>query len=960
MTPERWQRIEELYHAALARNAESRAAFLADTCPDDDDLRREVESLLSEPDSTETFLERPALVQAAEFAPAPVPALMTGRTIGGYQLVSLLGAGGMGEVYRAHDAKLAREVAVKVLPAGFTNNADRLARFEREARMLAALNHPNICAIYGTEEADGIRLLALELVEGKTLAEILAGRSRPGSSGGLPRHEVLRIAGQIAEALEAAHERGIIHRDLKPANVKITPDGLVKVLDFGLAKAVSGDGSAPSLTLLPSGGHRDAALLGTAAYMSPEQARGLAVDRRTDIWAFGCVLYEMLTGRVAFAGDTVSDTIAHILRQEPDWSSLPADTPGPIRRLLLRCLVKDPKQRQRDIGDVRIELDAIAEHGDVAEVAPQSAGWLPTWIPWVAIGAVALTLAAREASRPAQAEYEPLANARFTQVTDWDGTEGAGQISPDGRFVTFVADRDGKFDLWWSQLGSGEFRNLTADLPARAGPGILRGFGFSDDGAEIWLNFGAETAAQGVMLMPQTGGTLRPFLGAHSTSAAWSADDRLVYMSDDPGDPLMLADRRGADAHPIAIAPSDPAEWSGASGRPIHNHNPVWSMDDQWIYFVHGFVHGLNQADEMDIWRIRPTGGAPERLTHLNTELTFLAAIDARTLLYVARTDDGSGPWMWTLDVKTRVTRRVSSGLEQYTCVSASRDGRRIIATRSNPTTSLWRVPLGDGVAEDRDESYPVQLHRALAPRFGGTSLFYLSGRGTGDGLWRYQDAKSVEILKGTEWLLTEPPAVSPDGSRVAVVRRRDGQEHLAIMRADGTESRTLVPSVEIVGAADWSPDGNWIVSAGRDAQGLALFKIPVDGGTPVRLIEGDALNPIWSPDGRTIVYAGPLAAGQVPLRAVRPDGTSVSLPAVRVRPGAYRFLRDGTGLVYLPRARSADFWLLDLSSGKTRPLTHLRDQGRIQIFDVTPDGKYIVFDRARDNSDIVLIDLPK
>jgi len=251
----------------------------------------------------------------------------------------------MGEVYRARDSTLGRDVAIKILPRAFTNDPERLARFEREARMLAAFNHPHIGAIYGVEEGDGLRALVLELVDGQTLAErILPGRVA------LP--EALTIARQIADALDAAHEKGVIHRDLKPANVKITSAGVVKVLDFGLAKAAAGDGSGPDMSQSPTltiGGTREGVILGTAAYMSPEQARGKPVDKRTDIWAFGCVLYEMLTGRATFAGDTVSDTIAAILEREPDWRALPADTPPSVRRLLQRCLDKDRTRRLHGI-----------------------------------------------------------------------------------------------------------------------------------------------------------------------------------------------------------------------------------------------------------------------------------------------------------------------------------------------------------------------------------------------------------------------------------------------------------------------------------------------------------------------------------------------------------------------------------------------------------------------------------
>ena len=462
MTPERWKRIEELYSEARARPPSERAAFLANACSDDEAMRRNVESLLADSESDDGFLAEPALATSAHTVTEFVLTTMSGASLGGYQLRALLGAGGMGQVYQAHDPKLGRDVAIKILPPAFTSHPDRLARFEREARMLASLNHPNICGIYGIEESNSIRFLILELVEGKTLADKLADLSSPHlNGGGLPLDEVLGIARQIAEALEVAHDKGIVHRDLKPANIKITPDGVVKVLDFGLAKAVGGESGSPDLSNAPleHGGRRDGAVIGTAAYMSPEQARGLPVDKRTDIWAFGCVIYEMLTGRVTFAGDTVSDSIARILEREPDWAALPTATPAAIRRLLLRCLTKDPKQRLRDIGDVRIEIGAIDEVlPGATPVSLARARSRTTWLPWVALAVLAVAIGMWEARRTATVEENPLANAIFSRITNWEGTEEHVEISPDGRFVAFLADRAGQLDVWMSQVGTGQFR----------------------------------------------------------------------------------------------------------------------------------------------------------------------------------------------------------------------------------------------------------------------------------------------------------------------------------------------------------------------------------------------------------------------------------------------------------------------------------------------------------------------
>jgi eukaryotic-like serine/threonine-protein kinase len=351
MTADEWRRIEAVYQAALAVPEPARAAYLAEACADDATLRREVKSLLAALSAAThgAFLETPALAVAAELTTKrpEVQPLNSGQHVGNYQVLEPLGAGAMGEVYRARDTKLGRDVALKLLPSALAADRDRLARFEREARVLAALNHPNIGAIYGIEDgptaSDGnaAPVLVLELVPGQTLAERIA-------RGPLPVSTALGYACQMAEALDAAHEKGIVHRDLKPANIKVTPDGVVKILDFGLAKAVepavglgldaSGEGLAsPTVTVA---GTRPGVVLGTAAYMSPEQARGQLVDKRTDIWAFGCVLFEMLTGRAAFARGTLTDTLTAILEHEPDWQALPAGGSPAAEQLLRRSWTK--------------------------------------------------------------------------------------------------------------------------------------------------------------------------------------------------------------------------------------------------------------------------------------------------------------------------------------------------------------------------------------------------------------------------------------------------------------------------------------------------------------------------------------------------------------------------------------------------------------------------------------------
>jgi eukaryotic-like serine/threonine-protein kinase len=392
---ERWARVKEIFDAAVACPVEDRAALVRDMCGHDRALQADVESLLAADASNGSVFDHSVdrdvrgrvFSAVAGVIDHQTHTLTTGERLGTYEITELLGAGGMGRVYRARDTTLGREVALKVLPDLWLANPDRRARFEREARMLASLNHPNIGSIYGVHESEpslrtglAVKALVLELVEGETLADLIARHAQPSASrSGLSIDDVVSHASQVIEALEAAHERGIVHRDLKPANIKVTPEGRVKVLDFGLARAMGSTGSGPQIANSPTvtvGGTQDGVLLGTASYMSPEQARGRTVDKRTDIWAFGCVLYEMLTGAPAFTGDSVGDVLANVIKTEPDWTALPADTPAALLLCLQRCLQKDLRQRFHDIADVRLALEGAFEQHAVIAIQPNAVNHL--------------------------------------------------------------------------------------------------------------------------------------------------------------------------------------------------------------------------------------------------------------------------------------------------------------------------------------------------------------------------------------------------------------------------------------------------------------------------------------------------------------------------------------------------------------------------------------------------------
>ena len=459
MTSDRWQRLERLYHAARERSPSERAGFLAEACGDDTALRRDLESLLSH-DGSDDFLETRGL--AADSSANTPSAGFPSRAIGVYQLQERIGVGGMGEVYRARDTTLGRDVALKVLPPSVSDDADRRARFEREARLLAALNHPHIAQIYGFEEFDRGRALVMELVEGEGLDELIRARAGKRQSGALPIAKALALARQIADALDAAHDKGIVHRDLKPSNIKVTRAGNVKVLDFGLAKAVD---PAVAVAAIATDVSRHPVILGTAPYMSPEQARGEPVDKRADIWAFGCVLFEMLVGHAPFEGDSASDTLYRILSREPDWASLPAETPSSIRTLLERCLRKDPGRRLHDIADARIELDDVERSVVSAEVQPRPATNRRERFVWILslVLVASFLVAALFYRRGAPASAEP-----FEFPIDSPPTQASTEkidlvdfaISPDGRQVVAVAMSANTRSIWLRAVAGPPWRQL--------------------------------------------------------------------------------------------------------------------------------------------------------------------------------------------------------------------------------------------------------------------------------------------------------------------------------------------------------------------------------------------------------------------------------------------------------------------------------------------------------------------
>ncbi|HEX7981532.1 MAG TPA: hypothetical protein VF461_23170, partial [Gemmatimonadaceae bacterium] len=600
--------------------------------------------------------------------------------------------------------------------------------------------------------------------------------------------------------------------------------------------------------------------------------------------------------------------------------------------------------------DLVRRLESIASGGAHARA---SRHWLvPTTLAALFIGGVAATLLVRQGRDTLAASWRARwERAHIERITDFPGSEVDAAISPDGRLVSFLADRDSVFDAFVSPVGSGRFENLTHGRLPQLFNEDVRNVGFNGDASNVWLRVADIASPASVSLVPATGGSPHPFLGT-AVMAVWSPDGaKVAYHETTPGDPIFVADRNGRSARRVHIA--EPG---------VHNHHLAWSPDGRFLYFSSGLP-----PNEMDVWRIPSAGGKAERITHHDSRVSHPAPLDDRTLVYTATADDGTGPWLYTMDLEDRVSTRVSTGVEHYLSVAASAANagrpRRLVATVSNPSATLWMAPVSNGVSTER-EMRPLALptSRAAAPRFASDStLFYLASRGGADGLWRRSGADARELWSASRGAVVGGSAVSPDGKRVCFPVRRTGRSTLHCGGADGTEMHSIAEQLDVRGTPSWSPDGSWLAVAAREGRGLRVFKVPVHGGAPVRLVDSVSSNPVWSPDGALILYSGTPRGRSVPVKAVTPDGQPYAVPPLNVdRVGdSYRFLPNGELVVKLGGFRQQDFWLFDLSTGAKRRLTSLDHGESLQRFDVSRDGTRIVFERVRENSDIVLIELP-
>jgi len=788
--------------------------------------------------------------------------LTVGSKLGPYEIVSLLGAGGMGEVYRARDPRLGRDVAIKVLPQSVEADANQLRRFQQEAQLLASLNHPNIAALYGVEETAGSHALVMELVEGETLAERIA-------AGPMPPEDAVEIAKQVAIALEYAHEVGIVHRDLKPANIKLTPNGNVKVLDFGLAKALitgQASGSMQNSPTLSAMATKMGMILGTAAYMSPEQAKGKSVDRRSDIWSFGCVLFEMLSGKLTFGGETITDTLAAVVRGDPDWNSLPAATPAPLRKLIERCLRKEISQRPQAIGDVRIALDEFlsGETGGTTvptqfAPVPKAAFWR-TLLPWMAVAVLALT--AVLLWHPWKMEPAKQVLRFLTQV----GVEGkpflsigaSTVLSPDGTHIVSVVLDDKQIRHLYLRAMD---QTQTTLIP---GTEDARNPFFSPDGK--WIAFFTNNKLKKV---PLTMGSISTICDVQDDrGGAWSEDGTIVF-----------APNSRSELFTVSSAGGTPVPLTKRQGKELTHRWPQFLPGGKALLYLSS-DDGTNYDNADIMARVMATGETKKILrggyypqffpggflTYVHEGSLFAARLNEKKL------ELESQPEL----LLPQVVANYTNGGAQ---ISFARDGMAAYYSgKLNSDSPHLGWYTGSKFTVMRKEQNPL-WSLAFSPD-GKSVALAMEANGSQD-IWIYDVQRETTTRLTFEHPTNQNPTWHPSGKYIAYTSSTAVDNNIWIRRADGAGTpQLLLKSDHRLGGMTWHPNGKLLVIAMQNPEtDFDLMVLPVDGdeasgwkaGTPTPFLNTKAveISPEFSPDGNWMAYVS-TEAGE-PMVFVRP-----------------------------------------------------------------------------------------
>ena len=871
---------------------------------------------------------------------------MIGKTLAHYRIVEKIGAGGMGEVYRATDTRLGRDVALKILPPSASANPESRQRFEREARAIASLQHPHIVTIHSVEEADGVTFLTMELVSGKTLAQLVPPR-------GMPLERIFEIGIPLAEAVQAAHEKGVIHRDLKPGNVMIDDAGRLKVLDFGLAKLAPAAGDEQD-TVADDEATAKGRILGTVAYMSPEQVEGKELDARSDIFSLGVVLYQLATGERPFGGDTPISTMSAILRDDPPSVTTRKPLPRHLGRIIHRCLQKSPNRRFQTARDVANELEGLkreVESGEVEPVSGVSAAMpaagvgrgrgMPRWL-W---GAAALLLAVASVWWALGRRGETAAPApqlEITKLTSAVGVEYTGSWSPDGSFVVYSHSANGPLDIFIQATAGGDPVRLVQSeyddyMPA-----------WSPDNR--WIAFG-RTVEDAIFLVPPLGGAIRhladigypPPLSLGPTP--WSPDgQRLVFSRrDGTGSALWIID----------VATGQETRLTG--GPEVNDGFATWSFDGQSIAFDRA------ARGKVGIFVIPAQGGEPRQIYEETADFPELGwSPDNRSVVFASHRQGSSGD-LWAVDVGSRSIRRLTSVVTEIDGACIARDGRILVNDFSHQT-DLYLQDLASGEARRLTMNTASNFNAQVSPQ--GDRVAYTSDR-TGN-----QEIMILDLASGRELQATEDegvdeiPTWAPDGRTLVFVSSRSGNRRLWSMGSDGRAPRPFVEGQD-ASYVRFSPDGRAVGFLSSVGDSASLWVVDPDGGSP-RLVKQDVGDFAWYRDSRRIVYAK--ASGNSGGIRVADLETGADISVLVLQQTEIEVAADGSALTFLASKSHYNMNLhllrlkegpdgLPRADGDPVKLTAGDGQWHVHNGSFTPDGKSVVYTRDTDTADIYMIE---
>src|SRR6266446_5509410 len=956
MTPQRFQQISQIYHATLEREPEQRAAFLQQSCVGDRDLRQEVESLLASEKSAEAFFSSKGMKEKAKRLGGIPSQSLVGRTLDNYQVLSLLGVGGMGEVYRARDTKLGREVAIKVLPAGFASGSDRL-RLEREARAVSALNHPNILTIYEIKEVDEHLFIATEFVDGENLRErIRKGRMKLG--------EVLDVAIQVASALSAAHAAGIVHRDLKPENIMLRRDALVKVLDFGLAKLTDPQSTTtgPEEVTLQWFSTEPGLVLGTSVYMSPEQARGLPLDARTDIWSLGVVLYEMVGGRVPFAGATKSDVIVSILEREPPPLENDAQEPAnELKWILHKALRKEKEERYQtarellgDLKDVRHELDTQTTLG--RSLKPELSGpakrskrgsLFALSLALITLAGIAFALY-KFVGRKQPHVVRPA--AKVVPFTTFPGRELQPTFSPDGNQIAFAwnGEKRANFDIYVKLVNTG-----APPLRLTSNPADDLFPAWSPDGREIAFvrQSGSDVS---IFLVPALGGPERKLYSGTSAffslydygnGLSWSPDGKYLAFSGqrsrrEPNSIFLLA-RESLEARQIT---TPPAGFLGDS-------TPAFSPDGKVLAFGR-----WASSRDVEIYIMPAAGGEPKRLTFDNRSGRSLAwTADGREILFSLWAS--STFRLWRVSAVGGTPEQLAVGQGGST-LAISRQGDHLAYSQESRDTDIWRVATS-GSTSMRPTRLISSTRLDYGPQYSPDSkrIAFTSGRSGSNEIW-VCDADGLNPMQVTSFGGPDvgSPRWSPDGGLIAFDSIAAGHRDIFVVSAEGGKVRRVTDNIADDVRPSWSVDGRWIYFGSNRTGDWQVWKMPSEGGQAVQVTRQGGREAFESFDTKFVYYSK--SFGIPGIWRVPPTGGEEIRVLDEPLQGFWALVHNGIFFVN-PKATprpTIEFFAFD--TGHSTQLAAIEKELQLiyPSFAVSPDGKSLLYVQVdRFESDIVL-----